>query len=389
MRLAVLLLFVSSCLFHTGWSQSPVPINKKKIDQRARKAPKKWHQDLPKLTDYLTSEADNDFEKVRAIYAWIVSNISYDHKVIADNSKRINKNIGDILRRQKAICMGYADLFEAMAKLAGLEAATVDGYSKGTATSVPDLSEPDHSWNAVKLGGDWYLLDATWGSSLAQNDLDYTTINEDYYLSAPSVFLETHLPVVPFWQLNTCPISPDSYQTGSDEIRRNLNNCDSSYHYLDSLNQYLALSVEDRRLQLAALAYAYNPSAGMQKEYGHALMDYAGALSDTVENLQLRERFDTMILVQQEIIATCERAESLISFHKWQKELFAETLINHVVALFQQNQSQSKAVTPWANLIGLLERAQIILKDIDSSYFKDMALQQCEQYIEILQDYMR
>lgn len=389
MRLIALPLIILSCLFHTGWSQSPVPINKKKMDQRALKAPKKWHQDLPKLTDYLTSEAHNDFEKVRSIYTWIVSNISYDHKVIADNSRRINNNIGDILRRRKAICMGYADLFEAMANLAELEAATVDGYSKGTATSIADLSEPDHSWNAVKLQGNWYLLDATWGSSLAQNDLDYTTINEDYYLSDPAIFLETHLPIVPFWQLNNCPINPDTYQSGVHAIRQSLNNCDSAYHYIDSLNQYLKLPVEDKRLQLAALAFAYNPSSGMQKEYGHALMDYAGALSDKVENLQLRERFDTMILVQQEIIATCERADSLISFHKWQKELFAETLINHVVALFQQNQTQSKAITPWANLIALLEKAQIILKDIDSSYFKDMALQQCEQYIDILKDYMR
>ena len=359
------------------------------MDQRARKAPKKWQQDLPKLTQYLTEAADNDFEKVRAIYSWIVANISYDHKVIEDNSRRINKNIGDILRRRKAICMGYAALFKEMARLADLEAARVDGYSKGTATSLADLNEPDHSWNAVKIAGEWYLLDATWGSSLALADQGYTTINEEYFLSDPSHFLATHLPILPFWQLNYCPISPATFQTGENAIATHFSHCDSSYQYMDSLRYYLQLPVPDRRIQLAALAYRYNPTAGMQKEYGHALMDFAGTLSDAVEVLQMQNQIDSMILLQKQILSICERADSLISFHAWQKELYAETLINHVVALFQQNQSQHPPRTPWSQLIARLEQAQGILADTTNSLFKDMALQQCEQYITILKDYAR
>lgn len=389
MRLLALLTLLFCYLSPTGWAQSAFPIDTKKIDQHARKAPKKWQDDLPKLTQYLAAEADNDFEKVRAIYSWIVSNITYDHKVIEDDIRRINKNIGDILRRRKAICMGYAALFKEMARLANLEAVTVDGYSKGTATSVADLSEPDHSWNAVKIEGKWYLLDATWGSSLALGDKAYTAINEDFFLTPPETFLQTHLPIVPFWQLNHCPISPSTYQTGKAAISAHLSSCDSSYIYKDSLNYYLQLPLTDRRLQLASLAYRYNPTAGMQKEFGHALMDYAGSLSDTVELLQNQEQIDKMILLQQEIINTCEQADTLIDFHRWQKELYAETLINQVVALFQQNQAAQKPITPWPELIAKLEQAQIILKDTKTSYFKDMALRQCEEYITILKDYAR
>ncbi|MBX2877634.1 MAG: hypothetical protein KTR30_36280 [Saprospiraceae bacterium] len=389
MRLLALPLIFLSCLCINGSAQSSLPINKQKIDQRARKAPKKWHQDLPKLTAYLTEGATNDFEKARSIYSWIVSHISYDHKVIEDNSKRINKNIRDILTRRKAICMGYAQLFEAMAKLAELEAATVDGYSKGTTTSKADLDEPDHSWNAVKLAGDWYLLDATWGSSLALNDQAYTTINEDFFLTAPAQFLKTHLPIVPFWQLLPCPISPKTYEEGEIAINKQVNSCDSSYHYQDSLQQYLQLPTSDRRLRLATLAYTYNPTEGMRQEYGHALMDYAGTLSDSVDIFQQQDQLEPMIRLQKEIISTCEHADSLIEFHTWQNELFAETIINHVVALFQQNQGQSTPITPWPNLISKLEQAQLILQDIKKSYFKDMALQQCEQYISILKDYAR
>ena len=127
----------------------------------------------------------------------------------------------------------------------------------------------------------------------------------------------------------------------------------------------------------------------MQEEYGHALMDFAGALSDSVDIFQMQDQLEPMIRLQKEIISICERADSLVTFHKWQTELFAETLINHVVALFQQNQAQSAPITPWPILIGKLEQAQLILQEIKKSYFKDMALQQCEQYISILKDYAR
>lgn len=389
MRLLALPLLLIFCLCINVSAQQFYPINKRKVDQRALKAPKKLHDDLPRLTAYLTEGADNDFEKARGIYTWIVSNISYDHKVIEDDIRRINKNIRDILTRRKAICMGYADLFDAMATLAELESVTIDGYSKGTATSKADLNEPDHSWNAVKLEGKWHLLDATWGSSLALDDQIYTTINEDFFLTEPGQFLETHLPIVPFWQLLDCPISPKVYEEGEVAISNHLSSCDSTYHYQDSLQQYLELPTSNRRLRLATVAYHYNPTAGMREEYGHALMDYAGSLSDSVDIYQMQDELAPMIRLQEEIISTCERADSLIDFHVWQDELFAETIINNVVALFQQNQGQSPPITPWANLISKLEQAQLILKDIKKSYFKDMALQQCEQYISILKDYAR
>lgn len=389
MRLLALPILLLFCLCINASAQEAFPINKRKIDQRALKAPKKIRDDLPRLTAYLIAEADNDFEKARAIYSWIVSNISYDHKVIEDNIRRINKNIRDILIRRKAICMGYADLFKAMAQLAELEAATVDGYSKGTATSKADLNEPDHSWNAVKLEGNWYLLDATWGSSLALNDQAYTTINEDFFLSEPGQFLKTHLPIAPFWQLLDCPISPRTYEEGEVAIRNHLGSCDATYHFQDSLHQYLQLPTSDRRLHLATIAYHYNPTAGMQEEYGHALMDYAGSLSDSVDIYQMQDQLEPMVRLQEEIISTCEQADSLVHFHTWQEELYAETIINNVVALFQQNQGQSTPITPWSTLINKLEQAQLILKDIKKSYFKDMALEQCEQYITILKDYAR
>lgn len=119
---------------------------------------------------YLIVEVDNDFEKVRVIYSWIVSNISYDYKVIEDNIRCINKNICDIFIWCKVICMGYVDLFKVMVELVEFEVVMVDGYSKGMVILKVDMNEFDYSWNVVKLEGNWYLLDVIWGSSLVLND---------------------------------------------------------------------------------------------------------------------------------------------------------------------------------------------------------------------------
>lgn len=383
----LLVLIILGTFLHPGYGQAFY--DKQKMDRRAEKAPAKWQQDLPRLTAYLIDPAKNDFEKVRVIYTWITLNISYDHKVITDDSKRINKHIGDILRRRKAICMGYAALFKQMCEIANLEAAVVDGYSKGTATSVPDLSAPDHSWNAVKIAEQWYLLDATWGSSLLQRDENYTTINEDFFLSPPEDFILTHLPNLPMWQLLACPIQPTDYVQNAQAIHAQIDTCDTTYIYKDSIAWFFTLPLPKRSLAAATTAHRFNPTPAMQKELGHALVDYAGILSDSLEYYTAPDQLQTVVRLQDNIIGYCERAAQLTSLHNWQKELWAGALINQVVAFFQQNQSSKSPPHPWSDLITTLEEAQSILVQTKASYFTQMASQQCEEYITILKDYAR
>lgn len=53
-----------------------------------------------------------------------------------------------------------------------------------------------HAWNAVKIDGTWYLMDATWDAgSVGENKL-FTRNVEDYsyFLIDPGVFKETYTP---------------------------------------------------------------------------------------------------------------------------------------------------------------------------------------------------
>ena len=65
------------------------------------------------------------------------------------------------------------------------------GYSKGQSYDVNvKPQKEDHEWNAVKIDGNWCLIDATW-------DIDNTEIldNNYYYLcTPPKCFVRDHLP---------------------------------------------------------------------------------------------------------------------------------------------------------------------------------------------------
>jgi transglutaminase/protease-like cytokinesis protein 3 len=43
----------------------------------------------------------------------------------------------------------------------------LDGFAKGFGYKIGEpLSTPNHAWNAVRIDGNWYLLDATWDAGV-------------------------------------------------------------------------------------------------------------------------------------------------------------------------------------------------------------------------------
>src|SRR5690606_11087438 len=138
-----------------------------------------------------------------------------------------------------AICFGYAQLFQKMCALADIKSAVVNGYGKGTVSASLPMEEPNHSWNAVRIDGRWYLLDATWGSSTQSRENEFVQIsNDDYFLIPPEKFVLTHLPGNAMWQLLGNPVSMKTFLQADTTILQHLLLSDSTYAYTDSLNAY-------------------------------------------------------------------------------------------------------------------------------------------------------
>jgi hypothetical protein len=152
-------------------------------------------------------ERENDpLQRLKAIHDYVADRIAYDTEAYF-SGKYPPFDPPTVLRTRKAVCAGYAALFQALATKAGYEVATVVGASRG-GIGTDDVDGSDHAWNAVKLSDQWYLVDVTWDSgSLASDKTFKKQYGTEYFLTPPEIFGLTHYPAKPKWQLLDTPIS--------------------------------------------------------------------------------------------------------------------------------------------------------------------------------------
>ena len=198
-------------LFSTAWTslavseqQIPRPskyvqVDYSAIDAYARNAPESVARNLKMLSAYLTEPAKSDLAKARSVYAWITSHIQYDEATF--RGQRYSSEVeyaNRSLRSRKAVCTGFALLFKHLLGPAGIEVANIKGYAR---TFDSEAGQPiqrvDHEWNAVRLDGDWYLLDIAWAQTTAKNG----NANDYFFLTEAVEFAANHFPTDPRWQL--------------------------------------------------------------------------------------------------------------------------------------------------------------------------------------------
>jgi transglutaminase/protease-like cytokinesis protein 3 len=176
-------------------------------DAHALAAPESVATSVSALSAYLVESAQNDRDKARAIFRWITLNIAYDASARADS-----RDPEIVLSRRRVVCYGYAVLFEALAEASGLEAQVIIGHSKRSAQDLleePD-ARPNHAWNAVRISGEWQLVDSCWGAGYLDEHRRFVpSFNAHYFLTPPEVFVYDHFPLDPGRQLLDPPISED------------------------------------------------------------------------------------------------------------------------------------------------------------------------------------
>ena len=81
------------------------------------------------IADNLAKKAKGDLDKAKLIYLWIAENIDYDIKSL-NAGKTLDGSPKVTLKRKKAVCDGYAKLYNAMGEHLGLDVKIIDGYAK-------------------------------------------------------------------------------------------------------------------------------------------------------------------------------------------------------------------------------------------------------------------
>lgn len=132
------------------------------------------------VLDQVLEDGMSDLEKETAVYQWMVSHVNYDwtHGDRLLETPRASFTPYGGLVEHKAVCLGFATTFQLLMDLSGVECATVVGASH--------QSRSDHSWNMVRLNGEWYCVDVTWDANARENggrgqpkDWDYFNVTSE------------------------------------------------------------------------------------------------------------------------------------------------------------------------------------------------------------------
>jgi len=117
----------------------------------------------------LISRDMSDFEKEKILHDYIINNTSYDYINYKRNtlSEDSYTEYGCLVLG-KTVCSGYAKAMKLLCDLAGIECMIVTGWSKN--------SNPEgHSWNIVKIDGEYYHLDVTNNDAVTSDGIEVLT----------------------------------------------------------------------------------------------------------------------------------------------------------------------------------------------------------------------
>lgn len=179
-------------------------------------------------TNQLVQLINKDFsvqdQKVRAVYRWITTNISYDADFLnkmndkpmnafsykTEKEKELKEKIfklelvSNAMTSKKTICHGYAALVENLCRNLGIETHIILGNLKSSPLQIGELpSAINHAWNAVKINGKWQFVDTTLGAGFVsgKTNLFKFYFNDGFCFTTPERFFLNHYPLDEKWLL--------------------------------------------------------------------------------------------------------------------------------------------------------------------------------------------
>jgi Transglutaminase-like superfamily len=174
---------------------------------------------IKSVAEYIARQESDPYLQIKALHDYVISRVSYDFHAL-ETGVQPSQDAQTVFSTRTAVCGGYANLFMALGQAIGIDAVVIQGNIRLDLVPPNLISQnvsrlnPNnftlHAWNAVKVAGNWQLIDTTWDDS--RSDRSPSIYKSDYLMPPPEVMIKDHLPDRSDWQLLNHPIDREYFE---------------------------------------------------------------------------------------------------------------------------------------------------------------------------------
>lgn len=187
-----------------SYSQLIKMIRKEIVEKSLLYLPKKNNVNLLEMLLQIVKAKDeyllNEAESAYLAYQWIIQNIKYDYNAESED-------LGKIYDSGKGNMQGISSLFNRICQYLKIESDSISGYIKER--GAEDFVA---SWNYVVVEESYYLVDATMGGKVYQDqELHGYYYTDLFFGTYPEIFIRYNFPKESKWQLLSEPITKEQF----------------------------------------------------------------------------------------------------------------------------------------------------------------------------------
>lgn len=163
----------------------------------------------------------SDFEKVKTIHDYLVLSVAYDYEnFLKNNVSHDSYEVYGALINKVAVCDGYTKAMALLLNKVGVHTLQVSGSGNGG----------NHSWNMVKIDGQYYHVDTTWDDPVPNKP---GSVQYNYFLKNDKQLKVDHQ-----WDETAYPIANSSKYSYFHNMNTMVEK-DGMYYYSDATDNLL------------------------------------------------------------------------------------------------------------------------------------------------------
>jgi transglutaminase-like putative cysteine protease len=184
-----------------GWPSAPT------LHPLVTSLPPAAETSIESVARWVVEHEADPVQRVKALHDYVADRVAYDVPALRTRNFP-PQDAKSVFERRTAVCAGSAALLAELGRAAGIEIVVVVGDGRD---SDGLFDGTGHAWNAFNLAGRWYLADPTWDAGYVEGDTFTKEYETSYFMTPPEVFMTTHMPDDPKWQLLATPLSQGDF----------------------------------------------------------------------------------------------------------------------------------------------------------------------------------